>query len=134
MRTVHQRITIVSIRKPARNLNNELQWFGGSLGLFNLRDKDKSCFRVFIELLKAAKIDKPMTSDEIAYKLGLSRGTVVHHINKLIEAGIVMPHEKGYMLRVNNLEVLVDEIKRDAERHFDDLKRVAKDIDRLLGL
>ena len=134
MRVTPQKITIISVRKPARNLNNELQWFGNSLGLFNLRDKDKSCFRVFIELLKAAKRDKPLTSDEIAYKLGLSRGTVIHHINKLIESGIVIHQNKRYMLRVNNLEVLVDEIKKDAERTFDDLKRVAKEIDHLLGL
>ncbi len=134
MRITHQKITIISTRKPARNLNNELQWFGTSLGLFNLRDKDKSCFRVFIELLKAAKHDKPLTSDEIAYKLGLSRGTVIHHINKLIESGIVIHQNNRYMLRVNNLEVLVDEIKKDAERAFDDLKRVAKEIDHFLGL
>lgn len=134
MRVIHQRITIVSVRKPARNLNNELQWFGNSLGLFNLRDKDKSCFRVFIELLKAAKLDRPLTSDEIAAKLGLSRGTVVHHINKLIESGIVIAQQNRYMLRVNNLELLVDEIKRDAERTFDDLRKVAKEIDHLLGL
>lgn len=134
MRITHQKITIISVRKPARNLNNELQWFGTSLGLFNLRDKDKSCFRVFIELLKAAKHDKPLTSDEIAYKLGLSRGTVIHHINKLIESGIVIHQNNRYMLRVNNLEVLVDEIKKDAERAFDDLKRVAKEIDHFLGL
>ena len=134
MRVMHQKITIISVRKPARTLNNELQWFGNSLGLFNLRDKDKSCFRVFIELIKAAKHDKPLTSDEIAYKLGLSRGTVIHHINKLIESGIVIHQNNRYMLRVNNLEVLVDEIKKDAERTFDDLKRVAKEIDHLLGL
>ena len=134
MRVTHQRITIVSVRKPARNLNNELQWFGNSLGLFNLRDKDKSCFRVFIELLKAAKLDKPLTSDEIASKLGLSRGTVVHHINKLIEAGIVIAQRNRYMLILNNLELLVDEIKMDAERAFDDLRKVAKEIDQFLGL
>jgi len=134
MRVTRQRITIVSVRKPVKNLNNELQWFGSSLGLFNLRDKDKSCFRVFIEMLKAAKLDKPLTSDEIATNLNLSRGTVVHHINKLIEAGIVIYQNNRYMLRVNNLEVLIDELKRDAERTFDDLRIVAKEIDQLLGL
>ncbi len=134
MRVAHQKITIISVRKPARNLNNELQWFGSSLGLFNLRDKDKSCFRVFIELLKAAKLDKPLTSDEIAHRLGLTRGTVIHHINKLMDSGIVVHHNKRYMLRVNNLEILIDELRKDAERTFDDLKRVAKEIDQLLGL
>jgi predicted transcriptional regulator len=134
MRIVHQKITIISSRKPARTLNDELQWFGSSLGLFNLRDKDKSCFRVFIELLKAAKTDKPLSSDEISDKLGLTRGTVIHHINKLMDAGIVVRHGNIYMLRVNNLSALVEEIQRDAERTFIDLKRVAKEIDQMLGL
>ncbi len=134
MKFTKQRITIIHIRRPERKLNDELQWFGSSLGLFNLRDKDKSCFRVFIELLKAAKINKPLTSDEMAYKLNLSRGTVIHHINKLIEAGIVVHHRNRYMLRVNNLQELVEEIKMDAERTFSDLKRVAHEIDQLLGL
>ena len=57
MAFIHQRITIVKIRKPVTtDVNEELQFLGNSLGLFNLRDKDKSCFRVFIELLKAANV------------------------------------------------------------------------------
>ena len=48
------KITIIRIRKPAQsNINKELQWLGSSLGLFGLRDKDKSCFRIFIELIKS---------------------------------------------------------------------------------
>jgi len=85
------RITIVSVRKsPQANINQKLQWFGDSLGLFSLRDRDKSLFRVFIELLKAAKTRTPISSDELAMKLNLTRGTVVHHINKLMENGIVV--------------------------------------------
>jgi len=56
MAYIRQKITIISMNRPAqKNINQELQWFGSSLGLFNLRDKDKSTFRVFIELLKATK-------------------------------------------------------------------------------
>lgn len=134
MRTIHHRITIVNVRKPARSLNDELQWLGSSLGLFGLRDKDRSCFRVFIELLKAAKTDNPLSSDEIAQRLRLTRGTVIHHINRLIEAGIVIYGKNGYLLRVNKLETLIDEIKKDAERSFEDMKRVAKELDQFLGL
>ena len=91
MAFIRQRITIINIRKPKeQNINEELQWFGTSLGLFNLRDKDKSCFRVFIELLKSAKQKQIVTSDELASKLGLSRGTIIHHINKLLESGLVV--------------------------------------------
>ena len=41
------KITIISAKKPKESdINEKLQWFGGSLGLFGIRYKDKSCFRV----------------------------------------------------------------------------------------
>jgi len=135
MAIIHQRITIVNIRKPARkNLNDELQWFGNSLGLFSLRDKDKSCYRVFIELLKAAKSNKPLNSDEIAAKLQLSRGTVIHHLAKLMEAGIVVHQGNRYMLRVDNLRDLISEMEKDMKRITEDLKEIANEIDKVLEL
>ena len=135
MAFIRQMITIVNIRKPAEhNVNQELQWFGSSLGLFNLRDRDKSTFRVFIELLKSAKGRKLLTSDELAAKLSLSRGTIIHHINKLIESGLVIHEGNQYTLRVENLKSLIEEIEKDIKRACDDLKEVAKEIDERLGL
>jgi len=126
-----QRITIIKIRQPVQqNLNEELQWFGTSLGLFNLRDKDKSCFRIFIELLKATKLNKTISSDELAKKLMLSRGTVVHHINKLMETGLVIYEHRGYTLRVNNLSALIDEIEEDMKRTCISLRKIADNIDK----
>ncbi|MBW2963922.1 winged helix-turn-helix domain-containing protein [Candidatus Woesearchaeota archaeon] len=135
MAFIHQRITIVKIRKPSsRDVNEDLQFLGDSLGLFNMRDKDKSCFRVFIELLKAAKQKRPISSDELAYRLGLTRGTVVHHINKLMESGIVVHDGNRYFLRVDKLEALIQELRKDIQRTFDDLQAMAKEIDGSLGL
>mgnify|MGYP001593679971 CR=1 FL=1 len=135
MAYIRQRITIVNIRKPIEhNINHELQWFGSSLGLFNMRDKDKSCFRVFIELVKSAKAKETLSSDVLAARLALSRGTIVHHINKLIEAGLVVHECNKYILRVDNLKSLVDEVERDIKRACEDLKEVAKEIDSRLGL
>ena len=128
------KITIINIRKPMqKDINQELQWLGSSLGLFNLRDKDKSCFRVFIELVKSAKRNIPLSSDELAYRLGLSRGTVIHHINRLIDSGIVVPAPRGYILRVNSLKELIDEVEKDLTRTCDDLKKMAEEIDKSLG-
>ncbi len=132
---IRQRITIVNIRKPAEaNVNQELQWFGSSLGLFNIRDKDKSCFRVFIELLKSAKAHQTLTSDNLAERLDLSRGTIIHHINRLMESGIVIHERNTYILRVDSLKSLIDEVEKDMRRACDDLKEVAKEIDSRLGL
>lgn len=132
-----QKITIIRFRKPQQdhyNVNDELQWFGQSLGLFGLRDKDRSCFRVFIELLKAAKQERAISSDELAYKTSLSRGTVVHHLNKLIQAGIVIPEQKGYTLRVHQLAQLVSELERDLQEFTQELREVAERVDESLDL
>lgn len=131
----HQKITIINIRKPVkRNINHELQWFGTSLGLFNLRDKDKSCFRIFLELIKSAKTNQFLTSDEIARNLNLTRGTVIHHINKLMESGLVINDRNKYMLRVDNLKLLISEVEKDVIRTLGDLKEIAADIDDWIGL
>ena len=135
MAFIHQRITIAKIRKPTtHDVNDDLQFLGNSLGLFNLRDKDKSCFRVFVELLKAAKQKRPISSDELAYRLELTRGTVVHHINKLKDAGIVVHEGSRYFLRVDKLATLIQEIRKDLMRTCEDLESIAKEIDAELGL
>jgi predicted transcriptional regulator len=123
------------VRKPVkRDVNQELQWLGTSLGLFNLRDKDKSCFRLFLELLKSAKLKKPLNSDDLAIKLGLSRGTVIHHMSKLMDAGLVVHEGNSYVLRVDNLKLLISELEKDLQRTLGDLKEVASDIDEWMGL
>lgn len=125
-----QRITIINITKPAeKNINRELQWLATSLGLFNMRDKDRSLFRIFIELLKASKASKPLSSDELAFNLHLTRGTVIHHVNKLMESGIAIHFKNRYMLRVSSLHELIEEMEKDMTRACQNLKDVAKEID-----
>jgi len=128
MRFIHQRITIVRSKRPhEESINDKLQWFGSSLGLFNLRDKDKSCFRIFIEIIKGR--GKLLSSDDLALKLDLSRGTVIHHMNKLMESGIVVVEKNRYSLREKNLYVLMDEIEKDLLRTCEDLKKLCIEID-----
>ena len=66
--------------------------------------------------------------------MSLSRGTVIHHLHKLLDSGIVVPASKGYILRVNNLQELVDEVEKDTIRTISDLKKMAREIDEGLGL
>ncbi len=132
---IEHKITIISMHKPRiADINQELQWFGTSLGLFNLRDKDKSCFRLFIELLKATKMQNPVSSDELAVRTGLTRGTVVHHLNKLIDAGIIITTRNKYVLRADTLKGLVEELKKDMDDSFENLVEIGDIIDNKLGL
>src|SRR3989344_4126889 len=114
-----QRITIVKVRKgDTSNINQELQWMGNSLGLFGLRDKDSSCFRIFITMVRTSRQNKPLSSDDIAKKLDLSRGTVVHHLTRLMDSGIVIRERKGYFLRESSLQRLIDDMRNDIDSVF----------------
>jgi predicted transcriptional regulator len=131
------RITICRVEtKPVHHpdLNQELQYMGGALGLFGLRDKDKSRFRIFIALLKALKRQDGLSSDDLAEQLALTRATVIHHLDALMDAGIVENVRNKYQLRVDNLEELVDLIEGDITKTLDDLREVARNVDRELGL
>ncbi|MBN1503007.1 ArsR family transcriptional regulator [Candidatus Woesearchaeota archaeon] len=131
----HRKIVIINSSKPSDdNINQELQWFCNSLGLFGTRDKDKSCFRLFIILLKSLKSGDELTSDQIAARVGLSRGTVVHHLHKLIGSGLVVSRQNTYSLKVDNLKELVDEVERDINRTMRKLKDVAEGLDDRLDL
>ncbi len=129
------KITIIKTRKERfDSLNQKLQWLGGSLGLFSLRDKDKSCFRIFVQLVKAMRRDEGLTSDKIASECSLSRGTVVYHIKKLMKAGIVERHDHKYYLRFDTLEEMVEAVREQVNKTFDNISDVAGDLDDQLGL
>ncbi|MCB9359197.1 winged helix-turn-helix transcriptional regulator [Candidatus Woesearchaeota archaeon] len=131
----YRKITIIQSRKPAKpSINQKLQYLANSLGLFNLRDKENSCFRLFIELIKSAKRNEELSSDELAARLGLTRGTIVHHLNKLIESGLVIVEKNKYYLRVSNLKELINEVEKDMARTLEDLKGIASEVDEQLGL
>ena|SRR3989344_4490038 len=129
------KITIARIRKPnMKNINEDLQWFSDSLGLFTERDKEKSCFRIFVQLVRAARKRQILSSDELALKSNLSRGTVIHHLKKLIDSSLIMQYKNGYMLKADNLETLTREIKREVDSTFEELSSIAKELDDELGL
>jgi predicted transcriptional regulator len=135
MITRFMRVTIIKETRPhSENINSDLQWFCQTLGMFNLRDKEKSCYRLFVELLKAAKNDRSMSSDDLADKLNLTRATVIHHLNSLIASGLVIAKDQKYYLRVNNLKELVELVEKDVVNVFGDLKNMAAKLDDELEL
>ena len=133
MITRFTRIVIEKVKVPERNLNAELMWLSKSLGLVSDRDKDFSCFRLFIEIIKAAKRQEALTSDELAFRLNLTRGTVIHHLTKLIGAGLIRVEDNKYTLRERNLELTLKKMKHDVLSTYEELENLGKKIDKKLG-
>ncbi len=123
-------ITIIDLVDETEcELNEKIKSFSNSLGMFNKRDKEKSCFRIFVNLLKAKN---PISSDEIAERSRLSRATVIHHITKLRDSGIVIKKQTGYTLKTRSLEELTNEIEKDIFQTLERLKKISRQIDREL--
>lgn len=126
-----RRITIINVRKQDnQDINDELQWLSRSLGLFSERDKEKSCYRIFLVLLKE---NKPMSSDELADFTNLTRATVIHHVHKLMESGLVISYHEKYLLK-DNIDRLIDDIETDLLTTMRELKKTSKQIKEKLNL
>jgi predicted transcriptional regulator len=130
-----QRIIIKRIRSPAPgNLNNDIDYLCKSLGYFSNRDKQYTAGKIFRLLVKeACEPDKSLTSDEIANKINLTRGAIVHHLNCFISAGIVVKEHNKYRLRSASLQKSMEEIKSDIDRIMEQMKKIAIEIDKKLG-
>jgi len=121
------KFTLISYsEQPPKNINEQLQWLGSSFGLFNLRDKDSSCFRVFIELIKHKD---GITAEELSKRVNLSRATTIHHLNKLIDSGIAIYEKKKYRLRAMTMSEIIDEITADINATLLRIKEIAQNID-----
>ena len=130
-----EKITLYKLKKPdTHDLNLELQWFSQSLGLFGSRDKEKSCFRVFIALVEAKKQHRFLSSDEIADKANLTRATVIHHLKNLEDHGFVKEERGRYSLSSKNFSALIKAVERECRELFGELEEIAGELDRKLEL
>jgi len=101
-----RRILLQDIRPPAKSSEGEdVEWLCRSLNLFTKKDADKSAYRVFRILLRSSLEGNPKTSTEIADELDLARGTVLFHMKKFYDAGLVdRASGRRYALREASLE------------------------------
>ena len=131
---IMRRIFTLSWRdRTGGDINTDLQWLCHSLGLFPVRDYNSSMYRLFIELIKDRKTDTVSSSDVLAVRVGLSRGTVVHHLNKMIDSGITVRLHEGYALKEESVQGMVAHMRTRVEELFDDIEDVARRIDEQLS-
>lgn len=126
---------ILAVRTlPTVDAEKDLEWICRGFGFLEPRDRKKTAYRIFKAIVEAARCNDGLSSDELAEKLALTRGTVVHHLNKMIKSGLVIHHEGQYKLRGRSLKRTIEEAQRDVNRVFEDLYKVAETIDQTLGL
>ena len=123
-------ITIKKVRKPkGSDLNQDIQIISQSLGLFTKRDKEKSCYRVFLELVKNKN---GLSAEEITITTNLTRPTVIHHLKNLLDYNLIIKDKSKYKIKKESLNSLVDFLENEVNAALNELKEIAKDIDKEL--
>lgn len=121
------KIVIKNVQKPSEEkTKEEFLWLCKSLGLLEPIDKQKIASSILKEVFKSPE---PLTSNDIAEKVQMSRGSVVNHLNKLQTSGIIIKSGRTYIPRERSMEKIIEEMEKDVLRIFSDLKRISKEID-----
>jgi len=110
-------------------LEEELSKLFRSMHLMSERDLDATVTRVFRAMMRMGR-EGPVGSTELSKESGINRITVIHHLKRLESAGVVEKHESKYMLRVRSMEEMMEEMREDMLRQFEEMDQMARELDR----
>ncbi len=128
------RIVIRRIEPPfERGVESEMEWLCQSLGLSPV-NKDKSTVDIFKLVVRATEEGKGISSTDMAEKINLSRGAVIHHLNNLQLAGLVVKEGRNYFARSRSMVRTVQEVEEDIKRIFMRMQETARELDKAFGM
>jgi predicted transcriptional regulator len=126
---------IRKLREPTeKQLDKDIEWICNSFGFITPRDQDKTAFIILKALIKSAKENKGLTSEELAELVEPTIGSVIYHLKKLMKAGLVVKLDSTYELRMKSLLATIEEIEKEISLTLADIKQIAEDIDNKVGL
>lgn len=135
IRVMTRQIILVSIEKPAeKDLEKDIHWFCDSFGLSSGRDVEDISKKIVMDLLSNLARNEGVTSEMLASSLDINLSRVNHHLRNLIGSGLVYRRKKMLYLRGGSLKAAVREMRKDSERIFDELEKIAEEIDDEVGL
>lgn len=132
---MHQRLVLQYLPRPSRkNLKEEAYWLCDTLGLSSGRDLEDLSIRIVLSLLEESSRREGIATEELAAILGINPSRVNHHIRNLSRSGVLYRNRKLIHLRGLSMGESVRELRKDADRIFDELEKVASEIDSMMGL
>ena len=118
----------------SKSVHDELNWICESFGFFEDIDREKTASSVFKEIISATERSKPVSSTVLAKKVGMSRGSVINHLNNLMRSGLVVKEGRFYFARSQSMFRTIAEVEEDIDRIFEKMKRRARLIDEKFGI
>lgn len=130
----HQ-IILKDLQKPKNvSLNEDIGWLGDSFGFSCGRDVDKITSQILRSILHEVASEGSTSTEKISDNLGLEVQKVNYHLRTLVDSGFLYREKRLIFVRQGSVKAAVEEMRKDANRIFDDLSIIAKEIDKELGL
>jgi predicted transcriptional regulator len=128
MLTVVKVTPVLRLSHPASQTDT-LTRFCRSMQLVTQRDLDGTATTVLRAILEEAP-DQPVGSSTLAARTRINRVTIIHHLNRLEQAGLVEHTEHKYKLSIAGFGDMVRRIRADTEKMLAEAEQLAEQIDK----
>jgi predicted transcriptional regulator len=129
------KIEINTVEKPIKKHENDiLRWFCLELGLTTKDDEEGIEIAILKNFIIAAYKNKGITSLKLKDMLNypLARSTVIYHLNRLINAGLIVKKGRYYFLRGTVMSRTIEELEYDLNKEFRRMIETAEQLDKLM--
>jgi predicted transcriptional regulator len=128
------KINIHTTARPMRNNPDDIiRWICVELGFSNGLKEDDVVERMLAELAEAAHDNRGLTSSELYKDKRLARSTIIYHLNRFMDCGLVVKQGRHYYLRAMELSRALEEVKYDFEIEMKKMIDTAREYDRSLS-
>ncbi|EET90014.1 MAG: hypothetical protein LVQ97_00100 [Candidatus Micrarchaeales archaeon] len=125
-------IIIRSVEKPRDNHPQVLiKWFCEVFGLANDDEDNGIEEQILLRFAKAAYQGHGISSSELKLDKDIARSTVIYHLNRLMDMGIIIKRGRKYYLRAMDMSKTIEEIEYDLNREIMKMLDTAKEMDKL---
>ena len=127
-------IVIRSVEKPdigRGKPDNLIRWFCEALGL-SAESGDDLEERILKDFIYAAFRDRGLSSSEIKLDRPTPRSTVVYHLNRFVDLGLVVKRGRRYYLRATDMAKVVEELEYDMNREMMKMLDMARELDSIM--
>ena len=126
-------IIIRSVEKPRDNHPQVLiKWFCEVFGLANDDEDNGIEEQILLRFAKAAYQGHGISSSELKLDKDIARSTVIYHLNRLMDMGLITKQGRKYYLRANEMSKVIEELEYDINREMMRMLDAAHEFDRLM--
>ncbi|MGC8622479.1 MAG: winged helix-turn-helix domain-containing protein [Candidatus Micrarchaeia archaeon] len=128
-------IVIRSVDKPVREKDNVdvlIKWFCEAFGLSKEDEKDSIEEKILKKFIYAALKDKGISSGELKFGKPIPRSTIIYHLNRFIDAGLIIKRGRRYYLRSVDMAGVIKELEYDMDREIRRMLDMAEDLNRII--